>query len=59
MLDLTWLRDQPEALDHALRRRGLPPLAAELGERDAALRALQTELQQAQARRNALSKDIG
>ena len=59
MLDLKWLRDQPDALDHALRRRGLPPMAAELGERDAAVRALQTELQQAQARRNALSKEIG
>jgi seryl-tRNA synthetase len=59
VLDPKWLRDQPEALDHALRRRGLPPLAAELGERDAALRALQTELQQAQARRNALSREIG
>ncbi len=59
MLDLKWLRDQPEALDDALRRRGLPALAAELLGRDAAVRALQTELQQAQARRNALSKEIG
>jgi seryl-tRNA synthetase len=59
VLDLKWLRDQPQALDHALRRRGLPPIAAELGERDAAVRALQTELQQAQARRNALSREIG
>ncbi|MGH6918080.1 MAG: serine--tRNA ligase, partial [Geminicoccaceae bacterium] len=59
MHDLKWLREQPDALDRALRRRGLPPLAAELGERDAALRALQTELQQAQARRNALSREIG
>jgi seryl-tRNA synthetase len=59
VLDLKWLRDQPDLLDHALRRRSLPPMAAELGERDAAVRALQTELQQAQARRNALSKEIG
>ena len=59
MLDLKWLRDQPEALDHALRRRGLPAMAAELLDRDAAVRALQTELQQAQARRTALSKEIG
>jgi seryl-tRNA synthetase len=59
VLDLKWLRDQPEALDHALRRRGLPAMAAELLDRDAAVRALQTELQQAQARRNALSKEIG
>jgi seryl-tRNA synthetase len=59
VLDLKWLRDQPEALDHALRRRGLPAMAAELLDRDAAVRALQSGLQQAQARRNALSKDIG
>ena len=59
MLDLKWLRDQPEALDRALRRRGLAPMAAELAARDGAVRALQTELQQAQARRNALSKEIG
>jgi seryl-tRNA synthetase len=59
VLDLKWLRDQPEALDRALERRGLPPAATELTERDAALRAFQTELQQAQARRNALSKEIG
>jgi seryl-tRNA synthetase len=59
VLDLKWLRDQPEALDHALRRRGLPAIAAELLDRDAAVRALQTELQQGQARRNVLSKEIG
>jgi seryl-tRNA synthetase len=59
VLDLKWLRDRPEALDRALRRRGLPSMAAELAPLDDAVRALQTELQQAQARRNALSKEIG
>jgi seryl-tRNA synthetase len=59
VLDLKWLRDQPEALDRALRRRGVVPMAAELSQRDAAVRALQTELQQAQARRNTLSKEVG
>jgi seryl-tRNA synthetase len=59
VLDLRWVREQPEALDDALRRRGLPAMAAELLDRDAAVRALQTEVQQAQARRNALSKEIG
>ncbi|HEX5795552.1 MAG TPA: serine--tRNA ligase [Geminicoccaceae bacterium] len=59
MLDLRWLREDPDALDRALARRGLPPLAAALRARDAALRALQTELQERQARRNALSKEIG
>ncbi len=59
MLDLKWLREEPDALDRALARRGLPPAAAELREQDAAIRALQTELQERQARRNALSREIG
>jgi len=59
VLDLRWVREQPEALDRALVRRGLPPAAAELLELDAAQRALQTELQENQARRNALSREIG
>ena len=59
MLDLKWLREEPDALDRVLARRGLPPVAALLRERDAAIRALQTELQERQARRNALSKEIG
>jgi seryl-tRNA synthetase len=59
VLDLKWVRERPEALDHALSRRGLPPMAAEITAHDGAVRALQTEVQQAQARRNALSKEIG
>ncbi len=59
MLDLKWLRDQPEAFDRALARRGLAPVAARLLEQDAAIRALQTELQERQARRNALSREVG
>jgi seryl-tRNA synthetase len=59
VLDLRSLREDPDALDRALARRGLPPAATELRARDAAIRALQTELQERQARRNALSKEIG
>ncbi len=59
MIDLKWLREQPEAFDRSLARRGLPPLAATLLARDATIRALQTRLQQQQARRNALSKEVG
>jgi seryl-tRNA synthetase len=59
MLDLKWLRDQPDAFDRALVRRGLAPMAAVLLEQDAAIRALQTELQEHQARRNALSREVG
>jgi seryl-tRNA synthetase len=59
VLDLKWLREEPDALDRALARRRLPPVAAVLREQDATIRALQTELQERQARRNALSKEIG
>jgi seryl-tRNA synthetase len=59
MHDLRLWRDQPDALDAALRRRKIVPVAHALLERDRGLRALQTELQEQQARRNALSKEIG
>jgi seryl-tRNA synthetase len=59
VLDLKWLRDQPDAFDRALARRGMAPAAAALLEQDAAIRALQTELQERQARRNALSREVG
>ncbi len=59
MHDLKLWRDQPDALDAALRRRGIAPIARQLLERERALRALQTEHQEQQARRNALSKEIG
>jgi seryl-tRNA synthetase len=59
VLDLKWVRDQPAALDAALARRGLEPMAKLLLEQDAAVRALQTDLQEQQARRNALSREIG
>jgi seryl-tRNA synthetase len=59
MHDLKLWRDHPDALDAALRRRKFAPIAHALLERDKALRALQTELQEQQARRNALSKEIG
>jgi seryl-tRNA synthetase len=59
VLDLKELRDRPDAFDRALARRDLPPLAGELLALDAAVRRLQTELQDKQARRNARSKEIG
>lgn len=59
MLDLKWLRDHPDALDKALSRRGAPPIAGTILDLDRALRSLQTDIQEKQARRNALSKEIG
>jgi len=59
MLDLRWIRENPEALDRALGRRGMTPLAASILERDRAWREVQTRAEQLQAERNRLSKEIG
>jgi seryl-tRNA synthetase len=59
MLDIRWIRDNPEAFDAALESRAMPPLSARVAALDARRRALQTEMQQAQARRNEASKLIG
>ena len=59
MLDLKWLRDHPDLLDRALQRRGAAPLANSIMDLDESVRHLQTDIQEKQARRNALSKEIG
>jgi len=64
MLDIRWIRENPNALVDALRKR--PSYAAnaqsivdDVIARDEARRAHTTELQQKQERRNAASKEIG
>jgi seryl-tRNA synthetase len=59
MHDIRFIRENPDAFDAGLARRGLGPRAAELLAQDAALRALKTKLQEMQARRNEASKAIG
>jgi len=59
MLDIRWIRDNPAAFDAALKSRGLPPASADIVAVDHELRACQTELQDMQARRNQVSKEIG
>ncbi|WP_432767934.1 MAG: serine--tRNA ligase [Sphingopyxis sp.] len=59
MHDIRLIRENPQAFDAGLARRGLAPLSAEILAMDAALRALQTEIQAALARRNEASKLIG
>ena len=59
MHDVRAVRADPAAFDAALARRGLPPVSAELLSLDLARRAAQTTAQEAQARRNALAKEIG
>jgi seryl-tRNA synthetase len=59
MHDLKWIRDNPEAFDAGLARRGVSIRAAAILALDAQRRRLQTELQEMQARRNEASKAIG
>ena len=59
MLDLKWIRENPEAFDAAMARRGLPPQSGALMSLDADKRKIQTEMQEVQARRNAAAKEIG
>jgi seryl-tRNA synthetase len=59
MHDIKLIRDDPEGFDRGLTRRGLPPHAASLIRRDEARREWTHKLQEAQARRNAASKEIG
>lgn len=59
MFDIKWIRENPDAFDAGLARRGLPPHAASLIALDATRRDAQTQAQELQTERNALSKEIG
>jgi seryl-tRNA synthetase len=59
MHDIRSIRDNPEAFDAAITRRGVPPIASTLLDLDAKWRALATDLQNALAQRNDASKAIG
>src|SRR5665213_2670426 len=59
MHDIKSIRDNPEAFDAALKRRGLEPLSASLLAIDERRRGAILASEQAQARRNSASKEIG
>jgi seryl-tRNA synthetase len=59
MHDIRAIRADPAGFDAALARRGLPPASPETLALDAARRATQTALQEKQARRNALAREVG
>ncbi len=59
MHDIKAIRDNPAAFDQGLARRGLAPRADELIALDDKRRAAISDLQRAQERRNAASKEIG
>ena len=59
MHDIKSIRDNPAAFDAALKRRGLEPLSASLLAIDEKRRAAILKSEQAQARRNSASREIG
>jgi len=64
VFDIRWIRDNPQAFDAGLGKRGIESggevkFSGELIALDEARRKVVTRLQEAQARRNAASKEIG
>lgn len=59
MHDIRQIRENPAAFDAALARRGVEPVSAEILALDTRRRAVATQMQEAQSRRNDASKAIG
>ena len=59
MLDIKWIRENPEALDAALAKRGAEPLAQSLVILDEKRRSAVQKAQDLLSRRNIASKEIG
>jgi len=59
MLDIKWIRENPEALDAALAKRGAEPQSQSLIALDEKRRSVVQSAQDMQTRRNAASKEIG
>lgn len=59
MHDIKWIRDNAQLFDAVLKRRGLAPLSQSLLAIDEKRRAAILKSEQAQARRNAASKEVG
>jgi seryl-tRNA synthetase len=59
MHDIKWIRDNKDAFDKGLARRGLSAEANDLVALDEKRRAVIAKLQTMQERRNAVSKEVG
>jgi seryl-tRNA synthetase len=59
MFDLKWIRENADAFERGLKRRGILGKAGEILERDREWRQAQTQLEQLQSERNRLAKEIG
>src|SRR3954469_17561084 len=59
MHDIRWIRENPQAFDSGLARRGLAAESGKLIALDEKRRGAILKAEQAQARRNAASREIG
>lgn len=59
MHDIKTIRDNPQAFDKEMMRRGITPVSKNILALDKELRALLAQLQNIQEERNKISKDIG
>jgi seryl-tRNA synthetase len=59
MHDIKFIRTNPDAFDAGMQRRGLSPQSAQILKIDEEDRAMQTQLQELQSKRNAVAKQIG
>ncbi|HET9715152.1 MAG TPA: serine--tRNA ligase [Pseudolabrys sp.] len=59
MYDIKWIREHPDAFDRGLKRRRVAALSGKLLDIDEKRRAAITAFEQAQARRNAVSREVG
>ena len=59
MFDIKWIRENPDAFDDGLAKRGIKPVSASIIKLDKARREAQTHAQAIQEERNKLSKQIG
>ena len=59
MHEIRWIRENADAFDAGLARRGLEPAAAAILDVDVRYRAAQTQVQEFKNRRNRASKEIG
>jgi seryl-tRNA synthetase len=59
MFDLRLIRETPDFFDSGWKRRGLPPQTPKIIDMDEKHRAVLTEMQELQSKRNEASKEIG
>ena len=59
MLDIKWIRQNPQQLDKALKNRGAKPLSSDILALDEKRRDLMTKTQELQSRKNDVAKQIG